>query len=59
MTETNVSSSYLSFLEMNHCPFPFQIIDELYGVYFDGPHPSEEYDGPISSNGSSSVKVTS
>lgn len=42
---------------MNHYPFPFQIIDELYGVDFDGPHPSEEYDGPISSSETSSVEV--
>ncbi|KAL9966237.1 hypothetical protein ACROYT_G024284 [Oculina patagonica] len=34
-----------------------EIIDELYGVDFDGPHPSEEYDGPIFSNETSSVEV--
>ena len=32
-------------------------MDELYGIDFYGPHPSEEYEGPISSNGTSSVEV--
>ena len=57
ITETDVPAPCLAFSEMNHYPFPFQIIDELYGVDFDGPHPSEEYDGPISSSETSSVEV--
>ena len=32
-------------------------MDELYGIDYYGPHPSEEYEGPISSNGTSSVEV--
>ena len=41
--------------KIDHCPFPFQIVDEHYGTDFDGPHPAEEYDGP--SNETSSVEV--
>ena len=44
-------------MDINHCHYPFQIIDELYGLGFDGPHQSEEYDGPISSYEISSVEV--
>lgn len=55
--KSDVSSSCVSFLDINHCHSPFQIIDELYGLDFDGPHPSEEYDGPTSCYGTSSVEV--
>ena len=54
---STVYESCLSLFGIHHCSFPFQIIDELYGVDFDGPHPSEEYDSSISSDETSSVEV--
>lgn len=40
---------------VNQYTFSFQIVDDYYGIDYDGPHPSEEYDGP--SNETSSVEV--
>ena len=48
---------WVTAVHVDHYPFCFKIFDDLYGVDFNGPHPSEEYDGPISSNGTSSVEV--
>ena len=56
-TETDVLVLCLSLLKIDHCSFPFQIVDELYGIDFNGPHPAEEYDGPSPSNETSSVEV--
>lgn len=41
--------------KVNQYQFSFQIVDDYYGIDYDGPHPAEEYDGP--SNETSSVEV--
>ena len=41
--------------KVNQYTFSFQIVDD-YGIDYDGPHPSQEYDGP--SNETVEVPVT-
>ena len=35
----------------------FQAVGEDYGIDFDGPHPSEQHDGPVPGDEISSVEV--
>lgn len=38
--------------------FPFSLVNEQYGIDFDGPHPTEEFDGPSTNTLSVEVPQT-
>ena len=40
------------------CLFPFQLVNEHYDIDFDGPHPTEEFDGPSTNTSSVEVQQT-